>query len=93
VNSDEHTSGELVLAENAMARLLLCSTPNFNPGDPNPFTNCMILAWNPFVHDDGENREQPDVFLVIQGSLVQLNGSTSSRGLKGGLNIKQRSLN
>jgi hypothetical protein len=67
-----------------MARLLLCLIPNSNPGDPNPSTNCMILAWNPSVRDDGENREQPDVFLVIQGSLVQLNGSTSSQRLKGG---------
>jgi hypothetical protein len=28
--------------ENAMARLLLCSTPNSNPGDKNSSTNCTI---------------------------------------------------
>jgi hypothetical protein len=56
-----------------MTRLLLCLTPNSNPGDPNPSTNCTILAWNHSVHDDGETREQFNVFLVIQGNLVQLN--------------------
>jgi hypothetical protein len=51
--------------ENAMARSLFCSTPNSTPGDLNPSINCTILGWNPSVHGDGENREQPDVFLVI----------------------------
>jgi hypothetical protein len=70
--------------ENAMARLLLCLTPNSILGERNSSTNCTILAWNPSVHDDGENREQLDVFLVIQGSLIQLNRYTSRRRLKGG---------
>jgi hypothetical protein len=67
-----------------MARLLLCLTPNSILGDPNSSTNCTILAWNHSVHDDGENREQPDVFLVIQGSQIQLNMYTSRRRLNGG---------
>ena len=53
-------------------------------GSHNPSTNCTNPGRNLPVHDDSENWEQSDVFLVIQGSLVQLNGSTSSRGLKGG---------
>jgi hypothetical protein len=65
--------------EYANAKLLTWSTPNSTPGDPNPSTNFKVLAQNLSVHGDGANRGQFNVFLAIQGSLVQLNGSTSSR--------------
>jgi hypothetical protein len=67
-----------------MTGALAWLTPNSTPGDLNPSVNCTNPGRNLSVHDDGENREQSNVFLVIQGSLVQLNGPTSSGGLKGG---------
>jgi hypothetical protein len=42
--------------ENAMARLLLCSTPNSNPDDKNSSTNCTISGRELSVHDDGAYR-------------------------------------
>jgi hypothetical protein len=63
-------------------------TPNSTPNNHFPFINCANPGRNLSVHDDGGNREQVDVFLAIQGSLVQLNRSTSSKKLNGGSNIK-----
>jgi hypothetical protein len=59
-------------------------TPNSTPNNHFPSINCANPGLNLSVHDDGGNREQFDVFLAIQGSLVQSNRSTSSRGLNGG---------
>jgi hypothetical protein len=67
-----------------MTDALAWLTPNSTPGNLNPSTNCTSLGRNLSVHDNDENWEQSDVFWVIQGSLVQLNVSTSSRGFKGG---------
>jgi hypothetical protein len=68
----------------ATTRPLLCLTPNSTPGDTNPSTNCTIPGWEHSVHDNSENREQTDVFMVIQSGLVQSNESMSIRGLEGG---------
>jgi hypothetical protein len=67
-----------------MTGALAWLTPNSNPGDLNLSTNCTNPGRNLSVHDDGKNREQSDVFLVIQGNIVQLNESTNSWGLKRG---------
>jgi hypothetical protein len=67
-----------------MTRALARPTPNPTLGDPKLTINCTIPDRSMPAHDDDKNREYPDVFLVIQGSLVQLNGSTSIRRLKGG---------
>jgi hypothetical protein len=56
-------------------------TPNSTPNNHFPSINCANPGRNLSVHDDDGNREQFDVFLAIQGSLVQLNRSTSSRDL------------
>jgi hypothetical protein len=66
-----------------MTRLLLWFTPNSTISDPNPSNNCTNPGQNLSAHDDGKNRGQSDVFLAIQGSLVQLNWSTGSMGLQG----------
>jgi hypothetical protein len=42
--------------ENATARLLLCLTPNSNPSDKNPSTNCTVPGRELFVHGDGAYR-------------------------------------
>jgi hypothetical protein len=49
-----------------MAGALTCLTPNPTPGDPNPSLNCANLAQILSAHDDGENRRQIEMFLVIQ---------------------------
>jgi hypothetical protein len=41
--------------KNTTAGLLLCLTPNSNPGDKNPSTNCTILGRELSVHGDGAN--------------------------------------
>jgi hypothetical protein len=51
--------------EYAKAKLLTWSTPNSTSGDPNPSTNCGVLAQNLSVHGDGANHGQPEVFPVI----------------------------
>jgi hypothetical protein len=40
----------------ATTRLLLCLTPNSNPGDKNPSTNCTIPGRELTVHGDGAYR-------------------------------------
>jgi hypothetical protein len=65
VNGDEHSLANLYQPEYTMTRLLTWLTPNFTPSDPNPSINCTILARNPSIHDDGENRGQPEVFPAI----------------------------
>jgi hypothetical protein len=66
----------------AMAGALLCLAPNSTPGDMNLSTNCTIPCWEHSVHDNSENREQTDVFMVIQSGLVQSNESMSIRDLR-----------
>jgi hypothetical protein len=68
----------------AMTGALEQLTPNSTPNTHFPSINCVNPGQNLSVHDNGGNREQFDVFLAIQGSRVQLNRSTSSRGLNGG---------
>jgi hypothetical protein len=68
----------------AMTGALEQLTPNSTPNNHFPSINCANPGRNLSIHNDGGNREQFDVFLAIQGSLVQLNMSTSSRGLNGG---------
>jgi hypothetical protein len=68
----------------AMTGALEQLTPNSTPNNYFPSINCANPGQNLSVHDDGGNREQFDVFLAIEGSLVQLNRSTSSRGLNEG---------
>jgi hypothetical protein len=68
----------------AMTGVLEQLTPNSTPNNHFPSINCANPGRNLSVHNDGGNQEQFDVFLVIQGSVVQLNKSTSSRGLNGG---------
>jgi hypothetical protein len=57
--------------ENATAMLLLCLTPNSNPGDKNPSTNCIVLGRELSAHGDGAQRGQSAVFPVIYCGLVQ----------------------
>jgi hypothetical protein len=42
--------------EDATVMLLLCLTPNSNPGDKNPSTNCTVLGRELSVHGDGAPR-------------------------------------
>ena len=69
--------------ENAMAMLLLCLTPNSNPGDKNPSTNCTVLGRELSVHGDGAHRGQSAVFLVIYRNLIQLAGPLSIYSTQG----------
>jgi hypothetical protein len=52
-------------SENATVMLLLCLTPNSNPGDKNPSTNCTVLGRELSAHGDDAHRGQSAVFLVI----------------------------
>jgi hypothetical protein len=79
VDDDKHVSGEPVQAKIHNDRTLASLTPNSTAGDLNPSTNCTNPDRNLSVHDNGKNREQSNVFLVIQGSLVQLNGLRVAR--------------
>jgi hypothetical protein len=74
----------LYLPRYAMTGAPVWMTLNSTPNDHFPSINCTNPGRNLSVHDDGGNREQFDLFLAIQGSLAQLNRSTSSRGLNGG---------
>jgi hypothetical protein len=51
--------------EHAKAKLLTWSKSNSTSGNPNPSTNCEVLAQNFSAHGDGANRGQPEVFPVI----------------------------
>jgi hypothetical protein len=68
----------------AMTDALEQLTPILTPNNHFPSINCANPGRNLSIHDDGGKREKFDVFLAIQGSLVQLNRSTSRRGLNGG---------
>jgi hypothetical protein len=65
VNGDKHASGELVPARTCNDYASYLVDTKFYPRDPNRSINCTILAQNPSVHDDGENRGQPELFPVI----------------------------
>jgi hypothetical protein len=69
--------------ENTTAMLLLCLTPNSNPDDKNPSTNCTVLGRELSVHGDGAHQGQSAVFPVIQRGLVQLAGPLSIYSTQG----------
>src|SRR5699024_9219109 len=83
VNGDEHASGELVLSGTLNGWCPNSANTKSYPGDSNPTLNCTIPDRSLSAHDDREIRGEIEVFLVIQGSLAQSNGSTSNRRLNG----------
>jgi hypothetical protein len=70
--------------DNTTIDALVWLTPNSTHNDHNPSLNCKVLADYLSVHGNSENREQTDVFMVIQSGLVQFNESMSTRGLERG---------
>jgi hypothetical protein len=59
-------------------------TPNSTYNDHNPSINCKIPAHNRFVHGGDGNRRNLNMFWVIQGGLIQSDGSVSNMGHEGG---------
>jgi hypothetical protein len=83
VDGEAVAPASLPWPENATARLLLCLTPNSNPGDKNPSTNCTIPGRELSVHGDGAYQGQSEVFSMIYPGLVQLVGPMSIYSTQG----------